>query len=314
MGAGVQIRKVLHAADCFVKVDPGQLEQVLLSLAMHAQDAISDGGILTIGSRCATFTDEDCQKWPQYKSGNFILLSVSESGSDASPPAKNAQSVAFFGSGRQAKANDLGMTVVHEFVRRNGGFTTVSRDAGCGSTFNIYLPLSQPPKATTPPETETGNCLDGTEMVLVVEDDLAVRATICRSLSRHGYRILEAGNGIEALRLASKHTGIHLVITDVVMPQMSGHQLAVELSALNPDLKIMFMSGYSEDTVFCKIVGEQNVAFLQKPFAAIDVAKCVRDLLDGTPRLSQETGKLAARAAPIVTSLTGPWANSHSSV
>lgn len=279
VGEDIEVQEVLDSTDRFVKVDPGQLEQILLTLAVHAQGAMPDGGILKIETRCVAFARSDCESSAELKPGNFVVVSVSQTGADAMLGSN--EPTYFSAADRQPTGADLGITVVREFVRKSGGFTTVTHEIEGGSAFNIYLPVSDQPSEVPLQATHAAEKLSGTETVLVVEDDPAVKAIICRALARHGYRVLEAGDGMEALRHAQQDPNIQLVISDVVMPQMSGHQLAAKLAAQNPTIKVMFMSGYSEDSVFCKIIGEQNVAFLQKPFAPSEVARSVRNLLDG---------------------------------
>ncbi|WP_164104664.1 response regulator [Candidatus Laterigemmans baculatus] len=284
VGEGVEVQGALGATDCFVKVDPGQLEQILLTLAVHAQKATPDGGVLRIETARTNFAPSGSPSGSgrpaEVKAGEFAMISVYQSGSESllgplDPPSTLASPVDRYTTGA-----DLGLDVLHDFVRKSGGFTTLTHDAESGSTLSLYLPVLDHPAA--PPLLEPGAAdqLGGVETVLVVEDDPAVNAIICRTLAKHGYQVLQAGDGVEALHQVESDSSIRVVISDVVMPQMSGHKLAAKLAASNPAIKVMFISGYSQDAVFCQIVGEHNVAFLQKPFSPGELARSVRTLLD----------------------------------
>src|SRR5438874_2635176 len=266
IGADVQLATSLASDLGAVKADPGQLEQIIINLAVNARDAMPGGGRLTIEA-----TDmEEVEGRP----GRWVILAVSDTGIGMDEQTKARIFEPFFTTKESGKGTGLGLATVYGIVKQAGGFIWVDSEPGRGTSFEVYLPRVDEPVApaiTRPAPAEPGR---GTETVLLVEDAPAVRLVTRQVLERYGYTVLEAPTGDMALRLAAKHHGpIHLLLTDVVMPGLSGRQLAGQLSQLRSEMKVLYVSGYT-DTV------ESGVAYLQKPFAPEALARRVRDVLD----------------------------------
>ena len=266
IGADVQLATSLASDLGAVKADPGQLEQIIINLAVNARDAMPGGGRLTIEA-----TDmEEVEGRP----GRWVMLAVSDTGIGMDEQTKARIFEPFFTTKESGKGTGLGLATVYGIVKQAGGFVWVDSEPGRGTSFEVYLPRVDEPVApaiTRPAPAEPGR---GTETVLLVEDAPAVRLVTRQVLERYGYTVLEAPTGDMALRLAAKHHGpIHLLLTDVVMPGLSGRQLAGQLSQLRSEMKVLYVSGYA-DTV------ESGVAYLQKPFAPEALARRVRDVLD----------------------------------
>ena len=260
-----------------VRVDPGQVEQVLVNLAVNARDAMPDGGRLTVRT-----ANVDAAESGELASGRYVLVEVSDTGTgmDAATLARAFEP--FFTTKERGKGTGLGLASAYGIVRQSGGQITVSSTPGAGTTFRIHLPrvdapvdaVRAVPPVTAPPA--------GTETVLVAEDEQIVRTLIRKVLEQAGYTVLLAGGGAEALRLAEHHAGpIHLLVTDVVMPEMSGRELARLLVERWPATKVLYMSGYADDAVERHGVLDPGTAFMQKPFTPSALARRVRDVLGG---------------------------------
>jgi len=263
-----------------VKADLGQIEQVLLNLAVNARDAMPQGGSLTIEVRNAELDAAYVKKHPEAPSGPCVLLAVSDTGCgmDAKVAARIWEP---FFTTKGEHGTGLGLATVYGIVKQSGGHVAVYSEVGSGTAFKIYLPReeAQPAAKTTQPN--RGAMASGTETVLLAEDEDAVRALTRQILELCGYAILEARNGTEALQVAEAYRGkIDLLITDVVMPQTSGRELAERLSEMYPGLKVLFVSGYTDDAVVRHGILAAEVEFLQKPFSPAVLARKVREILD----------------------------------
>ena len=264
-----------------VKVDPGQIGQVLMNMVVNARDAMPQGGRLTIETRNVERNGSASEVAGQ----PAVLLSVSDTGGGMSPEVRQRIFEPFFTTKGVGSGTGLGLAVVHGIVEQSGGEIEVETEAGKGTTFRIVLPaaVEHGPDAVRSPAIAPGG---GTETVLLVEDDDLVRQFTADALRPFGYQLLKASSGDEALRVAADHTGpIHLLLTDVVMPRMNGRQLAETLQSLYPELKVLFVSGYTDDAVVRRGVHQSEVAFLQKPVSPSLLAARVRELLDRSPRL-----------------------------
>ena len=276
-----------------VKADPGQMEQMILNLCVNARDAMPDGGRLTV--RTAN-VDLDAaaaaRKWTDARPGPYVMLEVSDTGAGMDPETRSHLFEPFFTTKEQGKGTGLGLSTVYGTVKQSGGHISVESEVGHGSTFRVYLPRVATPvvaaearrvEAPTPrPAAGDGLAAGRGETVLLVEDAQRVRAVVREILEMSGYTVLEAHHGAEALELSNRHAGpIHLLVTDVVMPQMSGRELAQRLSTLRPDLKVLYMSGYTDDAIVRHGVLASGIAFLSKPFTPDALALKVRELLDG---------------------------------
>jgi PAS domain S-box-containing protein len=265
-----------------VRADAGQIEQVIMNLAVNARDAMPDGGTLIIETTNVDFTNEYVHQHFPAKPGPYVMLAVCDSGVGMDEQTKARMFEPFFTTKEPGKGTGLGLATVYGIVKQSGGLIWVYSEPGRGTTFKIYLPrvgeIAELVETASTPDLS-----GGTETVLLVEDAAAVRAIARQVLERQGYTVVEAPDGKTALSLAGRHQGpIHLLLTDVVMPQMSGRHLAVRLQEVRPDLKVVYMSGYTDDAVVRVGVLERQVAYLQKPFTAEGLARKVREALDSS--------------------------------
>jgi PAS domain S-box-containing protein len=266
-----------------VRVDPGQFEQVIMNLAVNARDAMPGGGRLTIETGNAEMDEAYVQTHAFGRPGRYVTLAVSDSGVGMDETTKAHIFEPFFTTKEVGKGTGLGLATVYGIVKQGGGFISVYSEVGRGTTFKIYLPRTDEPVEHLDTATPTSS-LRGTETLLVVDDAPAVRMAVRGVLERHGYTILEAPTGEAALQLAAKHRGaLDLLITDVVMPGMSGRDVARSLSTERPGLKVLYMSGYTDDTIVRHGMLEPGVRFVQKPFAPDALAQLVRQVLDAPP-------------------------------
>ena len=265
-----------------VKADPGQMEQVLLNLVVNARDAMPDGGRLSIETSNVEVDRASASQHPAMEVGSYVMLIVSDTGCgmDAGTQARIFEP--FFTTKEHGKGTGLGLATVYGVVKQSGGFIWVYSEVDRGTTFKIYLPQVTADVDRMAVEKASRGPMPGTETVLFVEDEESVRELVRDYLGRSGYRVLDAADGIQALEMAGAHRGpIHILVTDVVMPRLSGRELVTRLSAARPDLKVLYISGYTDDSIFRHGVLEGGVAFLQKPFNLKDLAQKIRQVLDG---------------------------------
>ncbi len=265
-----------------VKIDPSQLDQVLANLLVNARDAIATVGKVTIGADNAVFDAAYCAEHPGFTPGDYVVLTVSDDGSGMDKQTLAQLFEPFFTTKPAGQGTGLGLATVYGIVKQNNGFINVYSEPGQGTTFKIYLPRCAEEEAR---QTEAAEALPppgGTETVLLVEDETMI-LTLSRSmLERLGYTVFAAASAAEAIRLAEEHASeIALLITDVVMPEMNGRDLAARLMAVNPALRCLFMSGYTADVISHRGMLENGVRFLQKPFSIHDLAVKVREALGG---------------------------------
>ncbi len=265
-----------------VKADPGQVEQVLLNLVVNARDAMPNGGRLTIETSNTDLDRSYATQHISFQPGPYIMLTVTDTGCGMDAETQARIFEPFFTTKGPGKGTGLGLATVYGVVKQSGGYIWVYSEVGRGTTFKIYLPRVLDEIERTSAMAEKKAAAVGTETVLLVEDEQSVRELVCDYLSAAGYRVLQAENGDRALKEAAAHQGpIHILVTDVVMPHMSGSELAAKLAAERPDMKILFISGYTDDTVFRHGFLEGGVAYLQKPFNLKSVAEKIRDVLSG---------------------------------
>jgi CheY-like chemotaxis protein len=264
-----------------VRVDPAQMEQVVVNLAVNARDAMPGGGKLTVETGNVLLGEDYAASHLEAQPGEHVLLAVSDTGMGMSQEVKTHIFEPFFTTKGPGKGTGLGLSTVYGIVRQSGGHIWVDSEEGVGTAFTIYMPRAVEPVRPLPrPEVE-GGMPSGSETILVVEDAPDVRGLAGHVLKAQGYTVLEAANGEEALRLATGHSGpIHLVLTDVVMPGMGGKVLAEQLSGRRPGIKILFMSGYTDEAIAHQGILEPGVALLQKPFSPLALARKVRQVLD----------------------------------
>jgi signal transduction histidine kinase/CheY-like chemotaxis protein len=263
-----------------VKIDPGQMEQVIVNLALNARDAMPDGGTITLRTMDVRFEERSPDRAPEVRPGPYVALTVSDTGTGMDPATRAHIFEPFFTTKPSGKGTGLGLATVYGIVKQSDGYIYVQSELGRGSTFTIYLP-EVADAVTPPPPAESTIQPRGTETVLLVEDDDGVRAIARLILQRSGYTILEATDGAEALRLYERHPGhIDLLLTDAVMPNMGGRTLAERFTAARPGVKVLFMSSYTPDDSLRLGVQKQQAAFLQKPFTAGTLTRKVRQVLD----------------------------------
>ena len=264
-----------------VRMDPGQIDQILANLCVNARDAIEGVGKVTLETQNVVIDEASCADQGDCSPGDYVLLTVSDDGCGISPELHAHLFEPFFTTKEIGKGTGLGLATVYGIVKQNRGFITVESAPGQGTTFNIYLPRhitgKDPAQATAPGRPEA----QGHETILLVEDEPAILKLTTIMLERLGYTVLPAGRPGEAIHLAREHAGtIHLLMTDVVMPEMNGRDLAKNLLSVYPDIKRLFMSGYTADIIAHQGVLDEGVHFIQKPFYKNELASKVREALD----------------------------------
>lgn len=281
---GEDIEVALAPADDlgWTKIDQGQFEQAIINLAVNARDAMPQGGQLTIATQNTELDAAYAERYPEVQAGAYVCVTVSDTGLGMAEATKARIFEPFFTTKDVGKGTGLGLAMVYGFVKQSGGHVDVFSEIGSGTTFNIYLPRTEETGAVIKPALDLRDIPKGTETILLVEDEEAVRNLIRSVLQAGGYTILEAHDGQQAIALATQQRGpLHLLITDLVMPRMNGRQLADDLATLHPNTRVLFISGYTEEAVARHQIHELNVAFFQKPFDPISLAYKVRELLDG---------------------------------
>jgi PAS domain S-box-containing protein len=281
IGEDIDLVTLLDDEAGAVKADVGQIEQVLMNLAVNARDAMPTGGKLSIETGNIEHDPDYAREQEAAAVSRFVMLAVSDTGIGMDEATKARIFEPFFTTKEPGKGTGLGLATVYGIVKQSGGFIWVYSEPGLGTTFKIYLPRVDAAAVSGVSAPALIASLRGTETVLLVEDAAAVRAVTHQALARQGYTVLDAPNGAEALRIAADHPDpIHLLLTDVVMPGLSGRQLADELTRLRPDTKVLFTSGYTDDAVVRHGVLESGIAYLQKPFTVDGLARKVREVLD----------------------------------
>ena len=281
IGEDVELRTALAPDLGAVKADPGQIEQVIANLVVNARDAMPAGGRLTIETANAELDQLYSEQHVPVQPGSYVLLAVSDSGTGMDAQTKSHIFEPFFTTKEKGKGTGLGLATVYGVVKQSGGYIWVYSEPGQGTAFKIYLPrVTETPDATRRRSTPAAP-RGGSETVLLVEDDEMVRELTRRMLSKRGYAVLAAADGGAALRQLESHRGsVDLLVTDVVMPGMSGREVAQRLLALRPGLKVLYLSGYTDDAIVRHGMLEPGIAFLQKPFSGDALARKVRDVLD----------------------------------
>jgi CheY-like chemotaxis protein len=261
-----------------VEADPGQLEQVIMNLTVNARDAMSNGGELLIETCNLTVDDSAKGEVPP---GKYVTLTVADTGCGMSPEVQKRIFEPFFTTKEVGRGTGLGLSTVYGIVKQSGGHITVQSVLEKGTAFSLYLPMSE--RAIL--EMGTGKIrleqFKGNEVILLVEDEEEVRAVIIKVLNQQGYTVLVAVNGSEALMVFERHSGrIDLLLTDLVMPIMGGTELVEKLASRRPDIKILYMSGYTNSDSVRQRILSAGSAFLQKPFTPTELARAVRETLD----------------------------------
>jgi PAS domain S-box-containing protein len=263
-----------------VKMDPSQVDQLLANLCVNARDAISGVGKVTIETDMRSFNEEYCADHPGFVPGDFILLAVSDDGCGMEKDVLDKVFEPFFTTKELGQGTGLGLSTVYGIVKQNNGFVNVYSEPGQGTTFRIYLPRFDGEHKMVKPEDTVKTPLGHGETVLVVEDEIAILELSRAILEELGYTVLTANTPSEAIRVAEMHAGkIHLLITDVIMPDLNGRDLARQLHSRYPALKTLFMSGYTANVIVHRGVLDEDVHFIQKPFSTKDFAIKVNEVL-----------------------------------
>jgi PAS domain S-box-containing protein len=266
-----------------VSADPGQMEQVLMNLAVNARDAMPGGGRLTIETANVVLDEHYVAKHGTATAGPHVVLAISDTGVGMDETVQRRLFEPFFTTKERGKGTGLGLATIYGIVKQSGGSIWVYSEPGRGSCFKVYLPVSTAPHAEqAPPEERSGDgTLTGTETILVVEDQPEVRSVTCEMLLAYGYTVLDAGSGAEAIEIARRHAGpIDVLLTDVVMPELSGKQVAAQVQLDRPGLRVIYTSGYTDNAIVHHGVLDPDLAFLQKPFSSGALAQKIRDVLD----------------------------------
>ena len=286
LGEHIELAILPQAELGVVRADRGQVEQVIINLAVNARDAMEGGGKLTLETRNVELDDAYARQHPGATSGQFVMLAVTDTGVGMNAATQARIFEPFFTTKERGKGTGLGLSTVYGIVKQSGGTIYVYSEPGRGTTFKIYLPRVAAPGPVESQATAKPTTVRGTETILVVEDEAGVRSLTCRVLGTFGYTVLEAENGGEALLIAEQHPEpIHLVLTDVVLPRMSGRKLAERLLRTRLDLRVLYMSGYADGAIISHGDLDPGTAFIQKPFTPDALAQKVREVLDAAPTL-----------------------------
>ena len=263
-----------------VKMDPAQIDQILANLMVNARDAIAGVGKITIETGKAEFDEPYCRTHAGFVPGRYALLAVSDNGCGMDKETLSKLFEPFFTTKEVGKGTGLGLATIYGIVKQNNGFINVYSEPGHGTTFKIYLLRQEPQEAETEQPSRSSEVPTGTETVLLVEDEKSLLKFARMLLEELGYTVLAAGSPREAIRLVKEYTKqIHLLMTDVVMPEMSGRDMWEQLKTLQPNLKSLFMSGYTANVIAHHGVLDEGVHFLQKPFSREALATKIREAL-----------------------------------
>jgi len=281
IGEDIELRTALAPALGAVRADPSQLEQVILNLVVNARDAMPRGGVVTIETTDVELDGGYADRHVPARPGPYVLLAVSDTGvgMDAATQARLFEP--FFTTKPPSEGTGLGLATVYGIVKQSSGYIWAYSEPDHGTTFKIYLPRVGRAPETVAVQDVAMAPLRGSEVILLVEDQDDVRRLTQRMLESAGYVVLAAASGHEALRLAERHTGsIHLLVTDVVMPGMHGHEVALLLAPTRPEMKVLYVSGYPDASIVHQGLLKPGVAFLQKPFGPDVLTRKVREVLD----------------------------------
>jgi two-component system cell cycle sensor histidine kinase/response regulator CckA len=282
IGEDIEMFTVLDDHLGRVKTDPGQLEQVILNLVVNARDAMPAGGKLAIETANVVLDDTYARTHIGVTPGSYVMLSVSDTGYGISPEIKELIFEPFFTTKEEGKGTGLGLSTIYGIVKQSGGNIWVYSEPGQGTTFKIYLPRIEEETGALPVQDDTDHLPMGKETVLLVEDDPSLRALAARVLRYQGYKVLEATNGHEAIGIARENVQekIDLLLSDVVMPHMGGRELVKRMKTLHSEVRVLFISGYTEHAITYHAGLKPGTPFLQKPFSPTALAKKVREVLD----------------------------------
>jgi CheY-like chemotaxis protein len=283
IGEHIELRIVEGPKLAKVHADASQLEQVILNLAVNSRDAMSDGGTLILETQNVDFEEPYAGPHSTLPRGRYAMLAVTDTGAGMDAETRSHLFEPFFTTKAQGYGTGLGLSTVYGIVKQSSGEIVVYSEPGQGTCVKIYFPSVTETAVADPAEGVMEKMQPGSETILLVEDEEAVRRLVRRTLEKQGYRVLVAASGVEAVRLAERHSGpIHLLVTDVVMPHMSGRETAERLKAMRPGMHVLYVSGYTETTIVRGGTLDTGETFLQKPFTPRALMRQIRDLLDRT--------------------------------
>ena len=282
IGEDIELATSLEPGLGKMKADPSQIEQVIMNLVVNARDAMRMGGRLTLKTANVEIGGEGGRQPAGLRPGAYVSLAVIDTGIGMDTEILNHMFEPFFTTKETGKGTGLGLSTVYGIVKQSGGEISVESEPGKGSVFTIYFPRADECAPLLPsPEPASARLYGERETILLVEDEYGVRKLVRKMLIQQGYRVLEAGDGNESLKLCDQHQGpIDMLLTDVVMPKMSGRELAERISDRYPGIKVLYMTGYTEDAIVHHGVLQQGIAVLKKPFLAEALARKVREVLD----------------------------------
>jgi len=270
-----------------VKADPGQIEQVIMNLAVNARDAMPQGGQLTLEAANVELDSYTVRSTESVLPGHYVMLAMSDTGIGMDAETQANIFEPFFTTKEQGKGTGLGLATVYGIVKQSEGHISVYSEPGKGTTFKVYLPrIDEAVEVIAPGKLPVDEPSRGSETILLVEDEDAVWRLVKKVLESRGYQVLETKGPNDALEVGERHKGhIHLLLTDVVMPQMGGRALAEHLALLHPETKVLYMSGYTDNAVVHHGLLDPGTALLQKPFTPDALARKVREVLDSVGAL-----------------------------
>ncbi len=281
IGEDIDLAIIAHSDLGLVHADPGQIQQIIMNLVINARDAMPMGGKLTIETANMDFDDPYVDRHPGTAKGAYVMLAISDNGLGMDSETQARIFEPFYTTKGKGKGTGLGLSTVYGIVKQSNGFIWVYSEPGKGSTFKIYFPRREGESARSESEIHPESRFRGSETVLIAEDEAPVRALASRILRERGYKVLEAPNGMEALRIGSEYSGpIHLVLTDAIMPGISGSTLVSRLEVLRPGIQALFVSGYTDNSIVHHGILDSNVNFLQKPFTVEGLARKVWEVLN----------------------------------
>jgi len=296
IGEHIKVQLLAKASNTRVEADRGQLEQILMNLAVNARDAMPKGGTLILEVNEASFEAPHIGPGYNIPPGPYVMLAVSDTGEGMDAETQSHIFEPFFTTKELGKGTGLGLATVYGIVKQSGGFISVYSEKGVGTTFKMYFPKAEKELSAEPGKAGESKAAGGTETVLVVEDEQALRVAARAFLEMKGYTVLDAADGAEALLVHARHAGrVHLLVTDVVMPGGTGRELAEKLQGLDPNLRVLYISGYTGGSVGSMAGLEAGASFLQKPFALDSLARATRAILDAAGKVPAPPGSQGAK-------------------
>jgi CheY-like chemotaxis protein len=268
-----------------VRLDRGQIEQIVLNLAVNARDAMPNGGVLTVQTANLELEETYAKTHLSARPGHYVALVVSDTGTGMTADVQARLFEPFFTTKEPGKGTGLGLATVHGIVAQSGGSVQVYSELGHGTAFKIFFPRVEAGEVDVDPGAAPSSRTTGTQVVLIVDDAEELRGLARRLLQRQGYTVLVAANAVEALAIFERNASIDVLLTDVVMPGSSGPELSAQLLALRPELRVLYMSGYTEDAIVHHGVLQPGVAFIHKPFSSETLGRKVREVLGAKPSI-----------------------------